>query len=335
MRSRALQVVAVVLTIAFGGSIRAEERPRVVVLDDGQASLAERMRAELVTMGFDAVKVSLPPGSGSFAQLDAITREHQAVAAIRLVTEGESAQALLFDRTTGKTVSRRLDGGADQAALGLRSVELLRASLLELALPDAPRGDIAPSPQLLGAAGVPKPSPALPRRPVAAVEVGLGALGSTGGLPIAPALSVSISALATRVLRVGAFGLIPLNAMKHDATEGHSDTRVLLLGSDLRYELQRRSWLAQFGAGVSLTILSTEGRGSGGLYAANSATRASAGTYLRVGVGYELTRGFAVRLDAAGGMLAHPFAIDYAGREAARWGSLWLAGWLTMESRIP
>src|SRR5262245_34947819 len=131
-------------------------------------------------MGFDATLATLPPSDDALAQLETLTREHAAVAAIRVVADADGAEVLLFDRATDKLLQRHVVGQADQVArLALRAVELLRASLLELALPDAPRGDVEASAALLETARVPpRASPAGPvavpeaAPPLAGVDVG-------------------------------------------------------------------------------------------------------------------------------------------------------------------
>jgi hypothetical protein len=166
-------LLAAAVLLAPGGAARALERPRIVVLDDAdQTLLAERIRAELMTMGFDAAIATLPARDDTLARLSALTRERDAVAAIRVVIDAsaDGADAMLYERATGKKLQRHITGEVDQPArLALLAVELLRASLLELALPDAPRGDVAASPALLQAARVPPPEP--PPRPFVALEL--------------------------------------------------------------------------------------------------------------------------------------------------------------------
>ncbi len=336
MNARAI-LLAAALLLAPGGAARALERPRIVVLDDaGQTRLAERIRAELLTMGFDAAVATLPAGDDTLARLTALTRERDAVAAIRVVIDvsADGADAMLFDRATGKKLQRHIVGEVDQPArLALLAVELLRASLLELALPDAPRGDVAASPALLQAARVPPPAPR--PRPFVALEVGPGVLASRGGLPPNLALALSASMMAGAALRVGLFALVPLTAMTTRGAEGSSATNVTIVGAELRRQTLGRGWHTALGGGGALAILTTDGRGAAPLYQDSSATRLSGGPFLRGSFGYDLSQTFALRLGASVGALLRPFVLDFADRAVARWGVPWLAAWSAIELRLP
>jgi hypothetical protein len=341
--SRGARCLITALVLAQGADARAQERPRIVVLDDGgQAVLAERIRAELNTMGFDAAVATLPRGEETLARLVALTREQGAVAAIRVVMAADGAEALLFDRTTGKRLARSIPGGSGQEArLALLAVELLRASLLELGLPEAPPGDVAASPALLKAARVPprtppaaRPAAPEPARPIVAVEAGVGALASRGGLPSIAALAISASALAGPALRIGLLAVVPVGAMTTRAPEGSSETRVAIAGVEIRRQTLGHGWHTAVGGGAALSVFTTEGRGAAPLYRDSNATRLSGGPYLRAGVDYDVTTRFALRVDAAAGAQLRPFALDYAGREVARWGQPWLAGWAAAEVRF-
>ena len=344
MNARAtLLAAALVLT---SGAARALERPRIVVLDDaGQTLLVERIRAELMTMGFDAAVATLPAHDDTLARLTALARERAAVAVIRVVIDAGAggADAMLFDRATGKRLQRHIAGDVDQPArLALLAVELLRASLLELALPDAPRGDVAASPALLEAARVPPPAPPAapaappePPRPFVVLEVGPGALASRGGLPPNLALALSASVPARVALRLGLFALVPLTAMTTRAAEGSSATKVTIVGAEIRRQTLGRGWHAALGGGGALAVFMTDGRGAAPLYQDSSAIRLSGGPFLRASFGYDLSQTFALRLGASAGALLRPFALDFADRAVARWGLPWLAAWTAIELRLP
>jgi hypothetical protein len=337
-------ILAAAIVLALNGGARGDERPRIVVLDDsGQPVLTERIRAELTTMGFDAAVVTLPASDNTLTGLRALTRERASVAAIRVVLDADGAEAMLFDRATGKRLQRHIEGGVEQEArLALLAVELLRASLLELALPDAPRGDLAASAALLEAARVPpRASPTVPLAahdpapPIVGIEVGLGALASRGGMPSNLALALSASALLGTALHVGLFALVPMNAMTIRATEGSSTTNITIVGGELRHQTLGRGWHAAIGGGAALSVFTTEGRGEAPLYRDSSATRFSGGPFLRASIGYALTRTFALRVGATAGALLRPFALEFADREVARWGVPWLSAWAATEVRLP
>src|SRR5579864_2144728 len=108
-----------------------------IVTTEPNASLTRRVRAELQGLGLDVI-VLKPPEEGSpmRAPLELAARSVGAIAAVRLVPSGEGkVEVWVADRVTGKAVVRELDvprSGASDAAIAVGSVELLRASLMEL-----------------------------------------------------------------------------------------------------------------------------------------------------------------------------------------------------------
>jgi hypothetical protein len=78
-----------------------------------------------------------------------VSREQEALAAIRTVEKNGAVEVWLRDRVTGKTVLREVvtaNGAIDaREAVAIRAVELLRASLLETQTPGASPGEVPPS----------------------------------------------------------------------------------------------------------------------------------------------------------------------------------------------
>ncbi|HWO12025.1 MAG TPA: hypothetical protein VNN80_21170, partial [Polyangiaceae bacterium] len=182
----------------------------MLVVDGSTSLLAARIREELATMGFEPVIEARE--ASSVDELPAIARSGQAAVAVRLEIVENGVRVWVFDRTTGKTLTRELSPATESgdASLALHVVELLRASLLELKLPDAPRGDQDATPALLQASGVP-PTPAAdplpptapapvaraappplseapPLVPIVALELGAAVVQASGDLEYYPAL---------------------------------------------------------------------------------------------------------------------------------------------------
>jgi hypothetical protein len=202
----------VVWTTAAAGS------PRVALVVGEEAtsesSVTTQLRAELSAAGFEIVVTQSSNPETSRESLEKIARDTDSFAAIAVVEpeDGLAVDIWVADRVTGKTVLRRIDAGEDQrqgaAIVALRAVELLRASLLELNLPDRPRGEVGVTPEVR--AFVPEPPPRLgpapPPAPIDRVEPGVEpkrqrfgvALGGAafvapGGIPLAPAPRLVIS----------------------------------------------------------------------------------------------------------------------------------------------
>src|SRR5688500_19694357 len=123
----------------------------VILIDPGSPALARRLEEEIETLEL-SVKVvrEVDPKQ----PLEDLARSARAVAAIRVTQAGAGVvEMTIVDRATGKTVSRRLAIAtpADPASAELgatRTVELVRASLMELSAPPPARGDPALTPRI-------------------------------------------------------------------------------------------------------------------------------------------------------------------------------------------
>jgi hypothetical protein len=221
--TRAISRVAIVLALgAFAAEARAQAR--VVVVDDGDRTTraaTERLRGELTAAGFVVV-----PRPGATDEADG---DPESVATVRLVrsTLGRGAELRVFDRLTGKSLVRRVDADPERAPrlVAMRGVELLRASLLELASPPPAHDDVppatpalahAPPPEIARFVGAPAAAPEKPlARPPparwvdhAAFDAGIAILASTDRLGPAAAPKVGVwlalpASFAARVQLVG------------------------------------------------------------------------------------------------------------------------------------
>jgi hypothetical protein len=185
---------------------------RVVVLAEGP--LAVRLQAELATLGIDTVFKDRPASSDPTV-LERLAEDNDAIATILLERQPGGMDIWIADRTTEKMVLRRIpvEGGVGSEATAVtKSVELLRASLLEvriapsptrppdvverilgpaLAAPEAPTLTLRLSPSVLfGGSGFP-PSAHL------AADVGLqaGAYTTLGATIVPPTFPASLSVL--------------------------------------------------------------------------------------------------------------------------------------------
>src|SRR5262249_5220500 len=120
-----------------------------------------RVIAELEALGFRALIIDPLDEAASRASLEATARKAGAIAAIRAVPSARGVEVWIADRVTGKTVLREVasdDGALDgEGALALRAVELLRASLLEVALPAPPPGEVPATPEIRAKMQLPPP----------------------------------------------------------------------------------------------------------------------------------------------------------------------------------
>lgn len=123
----------------------------VLVTSDPDASSTRRLEAELLDLGVEVevVEPEDPSGPIGRAGLERLARRAGAFAAIRVVPIAAEVEVWVADRVTGKTVVREILRGSDESAsfddaIALGAVELLRASLLEVAATQRLHGDVPP-----------------------------------------------------------------------------------------------------------------------------------------------------------------------------------------------
>ena len=121
----------------------------VVVFEPHTEAMSQRLRQEIEALGFE---VDLKREESSFASLESLALEARAVAAIRVhPLQAGGVEMTVLDRATGKTVHRELakvdavDAAGDEL-VATRTVELFRASLMELNADHPSRGAVRPSP---------------------------------------------------------------------------------------------------------------------------------------------------------------------------------------------
>jgi hypothetical protein len=267
---RRAAALAFAATTLFAVEARAQSGATLVaiVTADPTSSLTRRVRAELEGVGLDVI-VLKPPDEGSTARgpLERAARSVGAVAAVRLVASSEGkVEVWVADRVTGKAVVRELDApesGASDAAVAVGSVELLRASLMELHSSEPPHGD-APATPKLEALALPSPdasatSASAPPRVGLSVSAG-AELGVRGLGPSADA-NLGLWIRATSRLGVRLIGATSLSPADVSTAAGEVAIRSLLLGAmaDLALSEVTGTWVPSVAAGVAAAHVSTTG----------------------------------------------------------------------------
>jgi hypothetical protein len=295
-----------------------------------------RLAAELKELGFDALLIE-PEGEAtsrsSRSSLDASAREVGAVAAIRAVPSGESVEVWIADRGTGKTLEREMaDESADpDSALVLRTVELLRASLLDIALPEEPAGE-APSPPDIARAleirppsalAAERPLPSSPPPPLRVLRFALapGVLVSPGGFSPMPAFGVGIDWRLTDTTGLVGLGMISLADARAEQPEGTVDLSVWSAGAAVRLFLTepQSPWAPSIDVGAMLLHLTSGARAEKGFIGLSSSASAAA-PFVRVGLARSLPLPVRLRADVLVSALMQGVSVRVADREAATWG---------------
>jgi hypothetical protein len=299
-----------------------------------------RMHGELVSAGFDVQIAATTAGADPRASLEQTASGSNVDAVVAILGDATPGpvEVWVIDRVTGKSVVRRIPNQpeSDRAAeiLAIRAIELLRASLLEVAMAGGREPPI-----------VAKPPPAEVTRFVDraldsrknsrwAIEVGGSAVASFDG--VGPALLPIVRldmALGSHVLmRATAAGLGTRSRV--EALSGSADVAAQfgLIEAGIRLRPRERLQPLFFlGAGVRYT--SAEGRASWpnqGLTAGRWSLLADAGTGIRL----SLHSRFEIAMEVHA-QLAQPYpTIHFSNFQAATAGrpdllpSLTLIGWL-------
>ena len=205
--SRRFGAAILLVTAAAGleGMGRADgSRSRVALVRSSPSDrvlreASTRLRAELLDAGFEVIEVDRTPGDPRSEVEDAEPDVSSfATVAMNRAANGAFADVWISDHVTGKTVVRRLEVGADAnatAVLAIRALELLRASLLEVAANAPPSEPPMSAPNDV----VKWIAPALPPAPVSPIlqgsALGVGALALHGlsgiGLAVGPSVNFS------------------------------------------------------------------------------------------------------------------------------------------------
>ena len=303
-----------------------------------------RMHGELVSAGFDVEIKAATAGVDARASLEQAASGENVGAVVALLgdTSPGSVEVWVIDRVTGKSVVRRIpsqpEAGRAAEILAIRAIELLRASLLEIAMVGGKEPPI-----------VPKPPPAEVTRFVEsaldtrktsrwAIEVGgIGVASFDGvGPMLLPMLRLDLAVGRYVLMRVTAAGLGTRSHVESSLSSTEVSAEVTeqfgLVEAGVRLRpRQRLQPFFSLGAGARHT--SAEGRASfpyQGQTAAQWSFVADAGAGIRV----SLRSRFEIALEVHA-QLAQPYpTIRFGDSQAASTGRpdlllcLTLIGWL-------
>jgi hypothetical protein len=340
---RAAVVTAIMLTLLLGNRpVLADSALVVLVRPSAQSTVVSeaitRIRGELIADGFEVSIVDAPPGSDPASVLARADPQTSAAATLGLFPQPDASAAELWvvDRLTNKTVVRRVEldrssTGSAPEVLARRSVELLRASMLEI-LVDARRRPLSPSPRAQASRWA---AQALePQRSVWGVEAGALVLGGFGG--VGPAI---MPVLRGRVVVSDRFAarltLSGLGTRPHvQAAEGTATVNQALGLVEWIVEIAPHSWLrpaVSLGAGAY--HISAEGSAAWPYEALDPGTWAFAAD-VGTGLSLSLSSVFALCLEGHATLVTPRPVIRFVGVETAEIQSPLLGGALTLVGRL-
>lgn len=353
----------VILTVAT--ATLGQPRPRVVVVTAAaRASSTIHLERELLALGLDVIVVETAEApSTTRGGLEQAARDVGAIAAVRIVTTGNAAEVWVADRVTGKTVIREVvsgdpRGGAADLALG--AVELLRASLLELRLPEGSRrGEVAPTAAIERLTPTPEsaPSPTSPATgptsptasPAAAtveaappedpLAVSLGLVASVGLRGAGPLLG-AVGGFSGRLghspwgLEATVSAATGRTTSQSDVPTASADTTLGWLALSPTYGADLGRLALRVGLGLAAVHLDLRGFAAAPLTARRERAWIAA-PLLRGGLGVRLAPRWRARADAWLLVAVNPVEIRFAERRAASFGDPELFGATSLELTLP
>ena len=312
------------------------ENPKAVT-----AEALVRMHGELVSAGFDVQITASTAGADPRASLEQTANGNNVDAVVALLGDSTpgSVEVWVIDRVTGKSVVRRVPSQpeSDRAAeiLAIRAIELLRASLLEVAMAGGREPPIVPKPPPVEVTRFVDRALDSRKNSRWAIEVGGSGVASFDGVgpALLPMVRLNLALGSYVLLRATAAGLG--TRARVQASSGWADLAEQFGLIEAGVRLRPRQRLQPFfslGAGAQHT--SAEGRPSSIYYQGQTAGRWAFLADAGAGLHLSLVHHFAVALEVHA-QLAQPYpVVRFLGAQAATSGrpdllpSLTLIAWL-------
>jgi hypothetical protein len=336
-------VMSVLTTLAFFAALAlprvaraddAEQRRVVGVLALPDDPLADRLRAELTSVGYGVIVTGSPDRDASRAAIEVLARRLDAVGLLRVVPPESEVEVWVIDRVASSATRGRATlvevvrpevvstAPPEHATtvIAVRAVEILRASLAEV---DAGRIPVEVARPV-------RPTAAAPRRvdpdpDPFAVRVGPAILGSTASAhrvlsqPLVAALA-EVSWVPSRI-GVRAFAVAPLTYGTAYGSEGSVRIRPWTLGLAGRLELAAHNAKVQpsLGTGLALEWVRV-GAVANAPYRAQSDSAYSLLPFVDARLSMRITPVLTLVSDALLGYAVAEPTVRIAGRTVAGWG---------------
>ncbi|HEV7555394.1 MAG TPA: hypothetical protein VGO00_08075 [Kofleriaceae bacterium] len=302
---RSLVIVGIVAGVASAS-------PHVLVVEtdrtsDEQRGLVARARAELSGLGFE-VSVEEP----SDATLEHLSRDDHAVAALRIASPAGSIEVYCMDPATRQTIVRQVLIGAegDGSVVLVRAVELVRASLLEVAARAA-------------AAEVQVTAPLTPpvEGPRLSIEGGAAIASSPGGLGASDMVSLAARWHVGSHVEVGASMLLPTGPVEAHGQAGRADIELYAPAVEANFVHAIAGGLElRGGLGVGTLTMTMRGVPAAAIFTGKKDSVTTAMGFARASIGYAIVDRLRVWLDVRVAVAVPRPVVEFAGIEVAAWG---------------
>jgi hypothetical protein len=296
--------------------------------------MVRRLHAEFTNLGIAVLEVPDETTDDAGAFLTEAARREGAFAAVRIVSDGRATTVWVADRLTDKILVRALPasrtGVVGGEVVALEVVELLRASLLELNVPEPSRPSSPPEVAALLAPAEAAPRAERPSRFHAQIAptvlVAPGGVGPTGHA------SVGLRYQWTPRLSSRAFVVLPVVAGNVRGPGGRAEVGVGLagMGLDLALTHPASDWMLLVGGAVAAARIRTVGT-SESLLLERADTVYSVVPALLATIQRRLSGRASLGFEVMSGISVPRPIILFGERETAHWGRPLVGASLTLD----
>ncbi len=259
----ALKLALALFLMAVASNAQTTGTNVLLVRTHGDAVIAGRLRAELGALGWKVSEIS-KPRTRTLQQLEKLGREMEATAAMRATPSKTGIELWILDPRTSRTAFEDLVSvgiSRNDELLALRAVEVLRARLLKLGVPE--REPESPPPQAFPKLALPPPlEPAKPAPTPPLLWLDLSAAGnaSAGGIGPLAQIELGLRLEPDPAWGLSAFAALPVIETRLENAQGEADVNLTLIGAHLDVSFVRGPVSLALGAGAAAALLHLEGR---------------------------------------------------------------------------
>ncbi|HVY29535.1 MAG TPA: hypothetical protein VHB79_23410 [Polyangiaceae bacterium] len=304
----------------------------VLIASPGMDQLVVRFAAELDSLHLEVVRAPDTEGGPTLLELEQLARDNAARVAVRVAKAGTAVDLWVASPQSHELVYRRVVAQGDPAVLVLRSLEILRGSLIDLRALD--REPPAPPPPV-----PPTPPPAASPAPEPVHRTWLGLSGAL----LAPHAGRSLGAGALLALRYRIASRFALHAevlapLSGWSVEGEGGSAKIWLGSATVAALVNpwgERWLSPgLGLGLGALGLRTRGEAQPG-FEASSELHAALFPHGRVELALGLTPSLRLRAALVAGFATPRPVLLFAEKREESWLNPLLISTLGVEVTLP
>lgn len=285
---------------------------------------------ELSLSGFAVVRRPRPEGELPHLAVQSEAQREDAAAAVLLNPVLGGVEIWLRDRVTGKTVMREAlppaTGRDAEAVVALRTVELLRASFIEVQLPQYQPTTVKPT-MALRALLPPPPGATSSVADRLTVQIGAVWVWSPGGVGGVPGVDLQAGYWPWRRVEIAGWAMVPWAGSGVFGMQGEASILPVQAGARADFRLLDSGAKVDLlaGPGFGVAWLHMRGTAAHSGYQATSDDVVTASASGKVSVRYRIREG--LRLYAAGSAgVAFPVpTVEFAGVKQASWGRPWIA----------